>query len=804
MCAEVQHEVRHARLQRRGVPRRRRHVAELLRAEGVERRRRGKDQRAREESGELRTDLASFRGGFMPQEYIEIHGARENNLKNVSLRIPKRKITIFTGVSGSGKSSIVFDTIATEAQRQLYETFSMFVRNFLPRYAQPEADSIENLGMAIVVDQKRLGGGSHSTVGTITDIYTVLRLLFSRVGKPFVGYSNVFSFNDPLGMCPECNGLGRKLQPIVEKFYDPSKSLREGSIQGPVFDPSVYMASGFFDNDKKLSQFTKKEMDLLLYGEEQKFKAGAINRTYFGVITGFTRSYIERALKTRSERTQEKIAAYLTEGPCPACKGARLNRAVLSCKVNGYNIAELSSMEVGELIGVIKGIRDAAAKPLVDNLVDRLQNVVDIGLEYLSLHRQTDTLSGGESQRVKIVKHLSSSLADVMYVFDEPSIGMHPRDVHRLNELLQKLRDNGNTVLVVEHDPDVIRVADHIVDMGPHAGSQGGEIVYEGSYAGLLQADTLTGKFMKRSVPLKEEFRQATKHLKLSKVNVNNLKNVSVEIPVGLLTVVTGVAGSGKSSLIKEAFLRRFPEAILVDQSAVGVSPRSNPATYTGMMDDIRKEFAAANKVNAGLFSFNSRGACENCGGLGVVYTDLSFFESVKSPCEVCQGKRFKDEVLAYKLKGKSIAEVLEMTVLQALEYFDQPEIQRRLLAMHDVGLDYLTLGRPLNPLSGGECQRIKLAGELQKEGSIYVLDEPTTGLHMSDISHLLSVLNRLVDAGNTVVVIEHNLHVIKNADWIIDMGPEGGSKGGTIMFEGTPKELLNAKKSLTAAYLRN
>jgi len=736
-------------------------------------------------------------------EFIAIRGARENNLKDVTLRIPKRKITVFTGVSGSGKSSIVFDTIATEAQRQLYETFSMFVRNFLPRYSQPDADSIENLGMAIVVDQKRLGGGSHSTMGTITDIYTVLRQLFSRVGQPFVGYPNVFSFNEPLGMCPECNGLGRKLQPIVEKFYDPSKSLREGAIQGPVFDPSVYMASGFFDNDKKLSQFTKKEMDLLLYGEEQKFKAGAINRTYFGVITGFTRSYIERDLKTRSERTQEKIAAYLTEGPCPACKGARLNRAVLSCKVNGYNIAELSSMEVGELIGVIKGIRDAAAKPLVDNLVDRLQNVVDIGLEYLSLHRQTDTLSGGESQRVKIVKHLSSSLADVMYVFDEPSIGMHPRDVHRLNELLQKLRDNGNTVLVVEHDPDVIRVADHIVDMGPHAGSQGGEIVYEGSYAGLLKADTLTGKFMKRSVPLKEEFRQATKHLKLSKVNVNNLKNVSVEIPVGLLTVVTGVAGSGKSSLIKEAFLRRFPEAILVDQSAVGVSPRSNPATYTGMMDDIRKEFAAANKVNAGLFSFNSRGACENCGGLGVVYTDLSFFESVKSPCEVCQGKRFKDDVLAYLLKGKSIAEVLEMTVLQALEYFDHPEIQRRLLAMHDVGLDYLTLGQPLNTLSGGECQRIKLDGELQKEGSIYVLDEPTTGLHMSDISHLLSVLNRLVDAGNTVVVIEHNLHVIKNADWIIDMGPEGGSKGGQVIFEGTPKELLAAKDSHTAKYLR-
>jgi excinuclease UvrABC ATPase subunit len=738
----------------------------------------------------------------MPQEYIEIHGARENNLKNVSLRIPKRKITIFTGVSGSGKSSIVFDTIATEAQRQLYETFSMFVRNFLPRYAQPQADSIENLDMAIVVDQKRLGGGSHSTVGTITDIYTVLRLLFSRVGKPFVGYSNVFSFNDPQGMCPECSGLGRKLQPIAEKFYDPSKSLREGAIQGPVFDDSIYMASGFFDNDKKLSAFTKQEMDLLLSGQEQKFKIDKMNRTYLGVITGFTRSYIERDLKTRSERTQEKIAQYLTEGPCPACKGARLNKAVLNCKINGYNIAELSSMEVGDLIGVIKGVRDAVTKPMVDSLVERLQNVIDIGLEYLTLNRETATLSGGESQRVKIVKHLSSSLMNVIYIFDEPSIGLHPRDVHQLNELLQKLRDKGNTVLVVEHDPDVIKVADHIVDVGPHAGSQGGEIVYEGTYAGLLQADTLTGLFMKQAMPIKKEFRQAKKHLKLSKVSVNNLKNVSANIPVGVLTLVTGVAGSGKSSLINEAFMSQYPDAILIDQSPVGVSSRSNPATYTGIMDDIRKAFAKANKVDAGLFSFNSKGACENCGGLGVLYTDLSFFESVKSPCEICGGKRFKDEVLAYKLKGKSIAEVLEMTVLQALEHFDQPDIQRKLQAMSDVGLNYLTLGQPLNTLSGGECQRIKLASELHKEGSIYVMDEPTTGLHKSDTAHLLEIINKLVDGGNTVIVIEHNMDVVRNADWIIDMGPEGGSKGGKVMFEGTPKQLLTAKQSLTSAYL--
>lgn len=738
----------------------------------------------------------------MPQEFIEIRGARENNLKNISLRIPKRKITIFTGVSGSGKSSIVFDTIATEAQRQLYETFSMFVRNFLPRYGQPDADAIENLGMAIMVDQKRLGGGSHSTVGTITDIYTVLRLLFSRVGEPFVGYSNVFSFNDPQGMCPECNGLGRKLQPIVEKFYDPSKSLNEGAIQGPVFDDSIYAASGFFDNDKKLADFTEQEMDLLLFGKEQKFRFGNMNRTYMGVITSFTRSYIERDLKTRSQRTQEKIAQYLTEGPCPACKGARLNPRVLNCRIKGYNIAEMAAMEVGELINVIRDIRDPRAGPMVDSLVERLQNLIDIGLDYLSLNRETDTLSGGEAQRVKMVKQLNSSLTDVMYIFDEPSVGLHPRDVHRLNEMLLKLRDKGNTVLVVEHDPYVIKVADHIVDVGPQAGSQGGEIVYEGSYDGLLKADTLTGRFMKESMPIKKEFRKADQHLQLSNVNVNNLKNVSVKIPVGVLTVVTGVAGSGKSSLIIEAFMRQYPEAILVDQSAVGVSSRSNPATYTGIMDDVRKAFARANGVDAGLFSFNSKGACENCQGLGVVYTDLSFFESVKSPCEVCRGRRFKDEVLEYKLNGKSIAEVLDMTVQQALAHFDQPEIQRKLQTLNDVGLDYLTLGQPLNTLSGGEAQRIKLASELHKQGSIYVMDEPTTGMHKSDTAHLLAMINRLVDGGNTVIVIEHNMDVVRNADWVIDLGPEGGSRGGQVLFEGTPADLKKASHSITSQYI--
>ena len=747
----------------------------------------------------------------MLQEYIEIRGARENNLKNVSLRIPKRKITIFTGVSGSGKSSIVFDTIATEAQRLLNENFSMFVRNFLPRYAQPEADAIENLSMAIVVDQKRLGGGSHSTMGTITDIYTVLRMLFSRIDQPHVGNYNLFSFNDPQGMCPECNGLGRKIGVDMERFLDPSKSLNEGAIRYSEYgvgswDWTICTNSGLFDNDKKLEDYTEEEMDLLLHSKPYKVKTDVagkpFNLTFEGVVDKFSRKYITRDLKTMSERTQKAVEPFLTLGPCTLCRGARLSQLALQCKINGHNIAELSAMEVSALIEVIKEIKDPVAAATVKTLTERLQHLVDIGLEYLSLDRPTDTLSGGESQRVKIVKHLSSSLMDVMYIFDEPSVGLHPRDVHRMNELLQKLRDKGNTVLVVEHDPDVIKVADHVVDVGPYAGSGGGTIVYEGNYTGLLQAKTLTGQHIKQSLPLKASFRSARGTLPVVHARINNLQDVSVDIPQGVLTVVTGVAGSGKSSLINQVFLHQHPETIVIDQSAVGVSTRSNPATYTGIMDDVRKAFAKTNNVSASLFSFNSEGACENCQGLGILYTDLAFMSGVKIPCETCAGKRFKDEVLTYKLKGKSITDILAMTVQQALGFFELKEVVRKLQAMSDVGLDYLTLGQPLSTLSGGECQRIKLASELHKKGSIYMMDEPTTGLHMSDIEHLLVVINRLVDTGNTVIVIEHNLSVIKNADWIIDMGPEGGSKGGRVMFEGTPRQLLDAKHSLTSTYL--
>ncbi|HVU10599.1 MAG TPA: excinuclease ABC subunit UvrA [Phototrophicaceae bacterium] len=750
----------------------------------------------------------------MTQEYIEIRGARENNLKDVSLRIPKRRITIFTGVSGSGKSSIVFDTIATEAQRQLYENFSTFIRNFLPRYPQPNADAIENLNMAVVVDQKRLGGGSHSTLGTITDIYSVLRLLYSRVGQPYVGAVNAFSFNDPQGMCPECNGIGRKIGVDLDKFLDTSKSLNEGAILYPEYAVdawgwNIMMQSGLFDGDKKLADYSADEMDVLLHSKPVKVKMSmggknAVNLTFEGIVDKFSRKYITGDVKSYSERTQKSVEPYMTYGPCPLCKGARLSPAALSCKINGRNIAELARMEVGELIGVLQTVTDPVAAPIVATLIERLQHLVDIGLGYLSLNRETDTLSGGESQRVKIVKHLTSSLTDVLYIFDEPSVGLHPRDIHRMNELLQRLRDKGNTVIVVEHDPEVIKVADQVFDVGPHAGSSGGQIVYAGSYEDLLKADTLTGRFMLHSMPIKPQFRQASGKLSIRHAKVNNLQDISVDIPTGVLTVVTGVAGSGKSSLINEVFLTQHPDAIVIDQEPVGISSRSNPATYTGIMDDVRKAFATANQVSASLFSFNSKGACENCQGLGVVYTDLAYLNEVKLPCEVCGGKRFKDEVLEYKLNGQSITDVLAMTVAQALDFFEIKEIKRKLQAMSDVGLDYLTLGQPLSTLSGGECQRIKLASELHKKGTVYVMDEPTTGLHMSDIAHLLAIMNRLVDSGNTVIVIEHNLDIIKNADWIIDLGPEGGNKGGRIMFEGTPQQILSAEQSLTGQYLRS
>lgn len=742
------------------------------------------------------------------QEYIEIQGARENNLKNVSLRIPKRQITIFTGVSGSGKSSIVFDTVAAEAQRLLNETFSAFIRGFLPKVSQPDADAIANLNMAVIVDQKRLGGGSSSTVGTATDITPIVRTLFAKAGQPNLGHGYMFSFNNPAGMCQTCDGLGQMMALDLDKAYDYDASLNDGAIQLPDYKVGgwgwkVVVKSGLFDNDKKLSDFTDKEMHDLNHAAPFKVDVGGgLNIKFTGVIDEFSRKYIKRDLKSLSERTQKTIEPFMNNGPCESCHGSRLSQQALVSTIHGRTIAELSAMQIDELIEVLDEITETSVKPVIDMLRIRLQHLIDIGLDYLSLDRVTDTLSGGESQRVKLVKYLNGTLNDVMYIFDEPSVGLHPRDVHRLNDLLKQLRDNGNTVIVVEHDPDVIKVADYIVDVGPHAGSKGGNIVFEGSYKDLLKADTLTGRFLSQTLPIKAEPRKATGLLAIEHATVNNLQDVSVAIQKGILNVVTGVAGSGKSSLINQTFVRQYPDSIVIDQSAVGVNSRSNPATYTGIMDVVRKNFAAANKVEASLFSFNSKGGCENCQGTGYVTTDLAFLDEQKQMCEICEGKRFKEEVLAYTLNGKSITDVLAMTIAESLEFFEDKEISKKLQAMNDVGLSYLTLGQPLSTLSGGECQRIKLAGELHKKGSIYVMDEPTTGLHTSDIQNLLDIINRLVDTGNTVVVIEHNLDVIRQADWIIDIGPEGGKRGGRVLFEGIPADLKQSKESLTAEYI--
>ncbi len=750
----------------------------------------------------------------MHQEYIEVKGARENNLKDVSLRIPKRKITVFTGVSGSGKSSLVFDTLAAEAQRQLNETFTAFVRNFLPSYGQPDADAIENLSTAVIVDQKRLGSNSRSTLGTVTDVYSLLRLLFSRVGQPHVGYSNAFSFNDPEGMCPECAGIGRKTELDVRKFFDVSKSLNEGAMLHPNFAVGswywkLYAHSGLFDNDKKLADYTEAEWEALLHGKrgekvELETPSGpTVSSDFEGVVDKFNRLYIQRDTSEMSDSTRENARRFVATGQCPVCCGARLNEAALSSRINGRNIAEMAALNLAELREVVGAVEGSVAAPMVEEITVRLGHMISMGLGYLTLDRETATLSGGESQRVKMVRHLTSSLVDMMYVFDEPSIGLHPRDVHRLNELLVKLRDKGNTVLVVEHDPDVIAVADHVVDLGPGAGTDGGEAVYEGNFEGLRRANTFTGTFIDREPKLKADYREATGRLTIRDATLHNLKHVTVEIPLGMLAAVTGVAGSGKSTLIHGVLLDRHPEIVAVDQSAIRASIRSTPATYTGLMDPIRRMFARENGASASLFSFNSKGACTQCRGLGILYTDLAFMDPIKTTCDVCGGRRFTEEVLRYTLGGKSISDVLEMTAAEALDFFDSPDAAGKLRAMVDVGLEYLRLGQPLSSLSGGECQRIKLASELYKSGNIFVLDEPTTGLHMADVDRLLAFLDRLVDGGNSVIVIEHNLEVVAHADWVIDLGPEGGDRGGTVVFEGTPTQLLSAPGSFTGEHLR-
>ncbi len=733
---------------------------------------------------------------------IQVRGARENNLKNVSVDIPRRRITVFTGVSGSGKSSLVFDTIAAESQRLLNETFSTFVQSFLPRYGQPDVDSLANLSTAIIIDQQRMGGNPRSTLGTATDIYTLLRVLFSRLGAPAVPHAMALSFNDPSGMCPECEGLGRASLVDLDALLDKSKSLEDGAIQFQPFYVGGYnwltfRKSGLFDVKKPLRRYTKEEWHNFLHLEDPKMKP-----PYQGLIPKFKRLYLGKGAEDMAPHLRSSFERIVTSGPCTACGGTRLSEAARACRVDGKNIADCSAMQVSELAELVRSIRAPKVAPLLNRLSERLEHLLEIGLGYLSLSRETSTLSGGESQRVKVVRHLSSSLTETLYIFDEPTIGLHPHDVQRLNRTLIKLRDAGNTVLVVEHKPAVMAIADHVVDLGPGAGSSGGTVVFEGPFAALAKSDTLTGKHLSRHQALKEKPRTGKGHLVIENATLNNLHGVTVKIPKGVLTAVTGVAGSGKSSLIHGNLPKHYPEAVFVDQSLAAGSRRSNLATYSGMADAIRKAFAAANKVQPALFSANSKGACPACEGLGVIYTDLQHLDPVAVGCETCEGRCFTDAVLALTLRGKNINEVLSLSVVDAASYFTEKPILATLKALNDVGLGYVALGQRLNTLSGGERQRLRLAGELEKPSPIVVLDEPTTGLHMADVAKLLALLDAMVDNGTTLIVIEHNLDVVVRADWIIDMGPGAGAEGGKVVFEGAPPGLLKASKSLTGKHL--
>jgi excinuclease UvrABC ATPase subunit len=742
---------------------------------------------------------------------IQVRGARENNLKNISVDIPRRKITVFTGVSGSGKSSLVFDTIAAESQRLLNETFSTFVQNFLPRYGQPDVDSLANLSTAIIVDQQRLGGTPRSTLGTATDVYTLLRLLFSRLGKPSVPNALALSFNDPVGMCPVCEGLGRGSQIDVDVLLDKSKSLEDGAILFPAFNVGGYnlqtfLKSGFFDAKKPLKKYSKEEWHNFLHLDNSKAKINAqgkkINSGYEGLLPKFKRLYLAKDAGEMAPHLRPWLERIVTQGPCNACEGTRLSEIARACRIDKKNIAECSAMQVSELARLIHSLRAPKVAPLLARLSERLDHLVEIGLGYLSLSRETATLSGGESQRVKMVRHLSSSLTETLYIFDEPTIGLHPHDIQRLNKTLTKLRDVGNTVLVVEHKPQVMAIADHIVDMGPGAGTAGGTIVFEGPFKDLKKSNTLTGKHLSKHQGLKAKPRTGKGHLLVENATLNNLQNVTIKIPKGVLTAVTGVAGSGKSSLIHGSLVQHCPDAIFVDQTLTAGSRRSNLATYSGMADAIRKAFATANKVEAALFSANSKGACTACAGLGVIYTDLQHLDPVAVRCETCEGRCFTDAVLTLKLRGKNINQVLGLSVVGALSYFTEKSILATLGALKDVGLGYIALGQRLNTLSGGERQRLKLAAEIEKPSSIVVLDEPTTGLHMADVASLLALLDAMVDNGTTLIVIEHNLDVVAHADWVIDMGPGAGADGGKVMFEGAPRDLLKASQSLTAKHL--
>jgi excinuclease UvrABC ATPase subunit len=770
-------------------------------------------------------------------EVIRVHGARENNLKNVSVELPKRRLTVFTGVSGSGKSSLVFDTIAAESQRLINETYSAFVQGFMPTLARPDVDVLEGLTTAIVVGQERLGTDPRSTVGTATDANAMLRILFSRLGRPHIGSPQAFSFNVASisgagavtferggktvkerrdfsitgGMCPRCEGRASVTDFDLSAFYDDSKSLNDGALSIPGYSMDgwygrIFRGCGFFDPDKPIRKYTKRELDALLYKEPTKIKVDGVNLTYSGLIPTIQKSMLSKNVDAMQPHIRAFVERAVTFTTCPDCGGTRLSQLARSSKINRISIADACEMQISDLAEWVKALNEPSVAPLLEALQHSLDSFVQIGLGYLTLDRPAGTLSGGEAQRVKMVRHLGSSLTDVSYVFDEPTIGLHPHDIQRMNDLLLQLRDKGNTVLVVEHKPEAIAIADHVVDLGPGAGAAGGEVVFEGTVGELRVSGTLTGRHLDDRATLKTTTRKPKGTLQIRGANAHNLRSVDVDIPQGVLVVVTGVAGSGKSSLIHGS-VAGMDGAVAMDQSPIRGSRRSNPATYTGLLDPIRKAFAKENGVKPALFSANSEGACPNCNGVGVIYTDLAMMAGVATPCDVCEGKRFDASVLEYKFGGRDISEVLAMSVADALAFFGDgdakvPAAQKVLARLSDVGLGYLSLGQPLTTLSGGERQRLKLAAQMADKGDTYILDEPTSGLHLADVEQLLALLDRLVDSGKSVIVIEHHQAVMAHADWIIDLGPGAGHDGGRVVFEGTPADLVAARSTLTGKHL--
>ncbi len=748
----------------------------------------------------------------MKRNQIVVQNAHTNNLRNIDIEIPRDKLVVFTGVSGSGKSSLLFDTIYTEAQRQLIETFSTFARTRMPKLSRPDVDDILNLSTAIVIDQKRMGNNLRSTVGTATEINTYLRLLFSRLGKPFIGPSFYFSFNHPEGMCPHCNGLGKQIKVDINLFLDKVKSIREGAITHP-----HYRIGGFLwkellqlnviDTEKPLREFKDEELEMMLYSEPFVVQGTEEKLTYKRTFEGIARK-LEKAVAARAddESPEDEKNAYTRHfdyKTCSQCNGSRLNERARGISVNGLSISDVCSMELYDVLKYLNDIDDEISRPILRKARFLLHQLIETGVGYLSLDRATGTLSGGESQRVKMSKQLDCNLVDMLYILDEPTIGLHPRDTENLLRILFRLKDKGNSVLVVEHDPDVIKAAEWIVDIGPGAGRQGGTVVYNGEPAGLMKSGSETGKYLFRQIKPIRHRKVADSFFSINNATANNLKNVSARIPKGVLTCVTGVAGSGKSSLIHECFARQHPEAIVIDQSTIGKSPRANAATFIGVFDLIRKEFARATGTDASLFSFNSKGACLKCNGQGVLTFELHFLDSVKTICDECEGKRYHADVLELQYRDKNIADVLEMTVHQAADFFKVPKIKKHLHLLQEVGLGYIKLGQSLSTFSGGESQRLKIATELNRESNIYIMDEPTTGLHMSDIENFYRIVKSLVDRNNTVVIIEHNLDIIRYADWIIDMGPEGGKNGGEVLFEGVPEDLVKCKNSYTAKFLK-